>query len=104
MIPKKPLGDVAGDDSNSTMYKHGYIVGYTHDKVVWAFGFIQGTPISEAFGLAMEGMSGVPSANHMYVVADNDGNVLDSAENPRDDGVIPENIKKVLDAPVYESC
>ncbi len=99
MTPKKPLGDITGDDANNTMYKNGYIVGYTRDKVVWAFGFISGSAISNAFGLAMEGMSGTFSVNHMYVVADNDGKFLDYAENERDDGIIPESIKKILDSP-----
>jgi len=80
--------NIPGDDKRGTMRNNGYIVGFNFHRVIWAFGFVDGSPQARAFDLSMTGPS------PLWVMASRRGRVEASFSGPQMN--LPLTFKKVL--------
>ncbi len=79
ITPKRPKIKVPGDDSKKTMHRNGYILAFSknRDKILWTFGFVNGSPQAAAFKLY------VPK-NQVFVLAKSNGEILKTAPKLHD--------------------
>lgn len=82
VLPKKPKVRVTGDNSARVMWHNGYIKGFSHNLVVWSFGFKQGSDDALAYKIFM------PDAPRLVLTKPSGHTVKNTT---------PEEIQSVLD-------
>ncbi len=64
VVPKKPRISVKGDNKEKAMWHNGFIIGFTNKVVIWSFGFEEGSPQAEAYGIFSPDAPRIVTARH----------------------------------------